>query len=96
MSARLISLAELPIGRRAVVRKMAAKNPEQVRLLDFSLIPGTKIHALYQSPSGSPRAYFIRGVVVALRAKDAGSVLVEEVVAKGDGHDIGSSNLSGR
>jgi len=48
------------------------------RLLDLGLIPGTAVYCQGAAPAGDPVAYQIRGAVIALRRKDATSVLLEE------------------
>ena len=46
------------------------------RLYDIGLVPGTKIKVVHQSPAGNPRAYLVRGAVIALRNCDAQNILV--------------------
>lgn len=46
------------------------------RLLDLGLIPGTEVTCLGQSPLGDPRTYLVRGKMIAIRARDAASVVV--------------------
>ena len=44
------------------------------RLQDIGLIPGTSVRCVGVSPLGDPRAYEIRGAVIALRNDDAEAV----------------------
>lgn len=46
------------------------------RLLDLGLIPGTEVTCLGASPLGDPRTYLVRGKMIAIRARDAGSVVI--------------------
>lgn len=41
------------------------------RLLDLGLVPGTHIKAILKSPSGDPKAFEIRGSLIALRFEEA-------------------------
>lgn len=47
------------------------------RLQDLGLVEGTQVRCVQKSPYGDPVAYEIRGAVIALRAEDAGNVLVD-------------------
>ena len=40
------------------------------------MIPNTKIKVLYESPFRDPKAYLIRGSVIALRKKDTNKIEV--------------------
>lgn len=46
------------------------------RFLDIGLVEGTEVVCLGASPLGDPRAYAVRGAVIAIRAADAATVLV--------------------
>ena len=49
------------------------------RLLDIGLIKDTKIIPVLKSPSGDPRAFSIRGSLIAIRKEDARNIEIEEV-----------------
>ncbi len=63
-----ISLNKLPIGKKANVAMLMSDGATRRRMLDLGIIYGTEIKPLYQSPSGNPVAYLIRGAVIALRS----------------------------
>ena len=46
------------------------------RLFDIGLVPNTRVKVVHQSPSGNPRAYLVRGSVIALRNCDAQGISV--------------------
>ena len=50
------------------------------RFMDIGLVEGTLVECLRKSPAGDPKAYLIRGAVIAIRKEDAATVLVEAVV----------------
>ena len=64
-------LSDLPAGRSADVAQMDAPGPMGRRLLDIGFTEGTRVQCLYAAPSGEPRAYLVRGAVIALRREDA-------------------------
>lgn len=71
-------LAELATGASAVIHSLspACTGAERRRLLDLGLVPGTPVRCEFTSPFGSPRAYFLRGSLVALRREQAERILV--------------------
>ena len=71
-------LSELPAGRSADVAQMDAPGPMGRRLLDIGFTEGTRVQCLYAAPSGEPRAYLVRGAVIALRREDAARVRLLE------------------
>ncbi len=73
----LILLNQLSLGSSGIVRGLTAKGSIRRRLLDLGLISNTRVEALIKSPFGDPRAYGIRGAVIALRSEEAAEVLVE-------------------
>lgn len=71
------SLSGLRMGERARVAGVEADPAMRRRLLDMGLIPGTQVVCVAVSPAGDPRAYLIRGAVIALRGRDARGVTLE-------------------
>ena len=51
-----------------------------VRFMDIGLVEGTLVECLRKSPAGDPKAYLIRGAVIAIRKEDAATVFVEAAV----------------
>ena len=47
------------------------------RVQDIGLICGTKVECVQKSPSGDPKAYLIRGALIAIRNSDARKIIVE-------------------
>jgi len=64
-------------GKTAVVRAVAPDTAGR-RLMDLGFVPGTRVRVLRTSPLGDPRAYLVRGAVIALRREDAARILVSE------------------
>ena len=71
------TLSTLPLRESAYVTEIAADPDAKQRLTDLGLIPGTRVTCTALSPSGDPRAYLIRGTVIALRNRDADRILLE-------------------
>lgn len=73
---KLIALHELPLGKTAVVNCIQAQGITKRRMLDLGLVPGTKVEALRVSPVGDPKAFKVRGAVIAFRQEEGLQVLV--------------------
>ena len=71
-----MNLHNIPIGSTVYIRKLHTDSNLYRRLLDIGLTKGTKVTCLYESPSGDPRAYLIRGAVIALRSEESNKIKV--------------------
>ncbi|QAT50481.1 ferrous iron transport protein A [Caproiciproducens sp. NJN-50] len=76
MKRREIPLNQLPVGAKGSVTSLLSDGTTRRRMLDLGLIDGTQIESLYQSPSGNPVAYLIRGAVIALRSDVSAKIMV--------------------
>ena len=65
-------------GQKARVVKITAERSMHRRLLDIGLVEGTLVECLGESPPGDPRAYLIRGAVIAIRSRDCRDILVRK------------------
>ncbi|HHU62304.1 MAG TPA: ferrous iron transport protein A [Natronincola sp.] len=76
-----MTLADLTVGKSGIVEKINAEGILLRRMLDLGLIPGTKVRACYENPTGNPIAYEIRGTIMALRVETAQMVnILREVI----------------
>lgn len=76
MGKSAIGLNNLPVGKWAVVECVLPEGALRRRLMDLGFVPGARVEALRNSPLGDPRAYKIRGAVIALRKEEAAKILV--------------------
>ena len=63
-------LNDMKPGQSARIRSLTATQSARRRLLDLGLVEQTRIRCVGKSPSGDPKAYLIRGAVIAIRAAD--------------------------
>lgn len=72
-------LSHLRSGESAVVLSIspACRGLDRQRLLDLGLLPGTKVGVELIGAGGDPKAYRIRGALIALREDQAKLILVE-------------------
>ena len=74
----MTTLNKILTGEFAVVEAVDTALSLKQRLYDIGLVPGTKVKVVHQSPSGNPRAYLVRGSVIALRNCDAEKIFVRD------------------
>lgn len=70
------NLSEISVGERAEVKELRSHRGIRARLIDLGLVPETVVECVGISPSGDPRAYLIRGAVVAIRKRDARDIII--------------------
>ena len=75
----ITSLDEILLDETAIIEDVRCVGNIKRRLLDLGLIKGTKITPVLVSPSKDPRAFFIRGMTIAIREEEARKVLVSRI-----------------
>lgn len=70
-------------GESAYVKHISKAKEIWRRFEDLGIIAGTKIKCVLQSPAKNPKAYMIRGAVIAIRNEDA-SLIDIDVYLEGD------------
>ena len=83
MSGEKISLRQLPVGESARVTAIGGDGALRRRLMDLGLTPGTEVRCLGESPGGGPRAFGLRGTVLALRGSESELVEAEPLPLQG-------------
>ena len=73
------SLSDIKVGAKAVVERLETHGTMRRRLLDIGLCNGTVVECVGRSPMGDPKAYLIRGAVIAIRANDGRGVIVRGI-----------------
>ncbi|MBQ4154239.1 MAG: ferrous iron transport protein A [Clostridia bacterium] len=58
-------------GQKGIIKKINTSGELRRRLLDMGLIKGTEVSCLFKSFCGDPKAYRVRGTVIALRNNDS-------------------------
>lgn len=70
-------LNEIRPGEHARILDLTATGNMRRRLLDIGLITNTDIECVGKSPCGDPKAYLIRGAVIAIRSEDSKNILIQ-------------------
>ena len=69
------SLCDMEKGEVFVIGRIETSENLRQRLLDIGFVPGTKVKCVCISPFGDPKAFLVRGSVIALRNADSKTVL---------------------
>ena len=72
------SLKDLSVGDECRVKKIIASESMHRRFLDIGLVNRAQVKCVGESPGLDPKAYLIRGAVIAIRSEDAEKILVTE------------------
>lgn len=73
---KTLCLCDIDVGQQATVVDLLCRGSIRRRLMDIGIIKGTRITCLGKSPLGDPRAYLVRGAVIALRCEDSSNIIV--------------------
>ena len=71
-----INLNELKINQKGIIKEITTTGTIKRRFLDLGLVKGTPIIPVLVSPTKEPRAFEVRGSVIAIRKEDAQKILV--------------------
>lgn len=74
----MMKLNEMEMNKTCKIVKINCKDDIKRRLLDLGMIKGTKITPVLISPSGDPRAFDIRGTLIAIREDDTKLIEIEK------------------
>ena len=74
---KYITLDKLPLNTKGYVKELNCTGNIRRRLLDLGLVENVCITPILISPSGDPRAFDIRGTLIAIRKEDAKSIKIQ-------------------
>ena len=78
-----LTLAGLGVGQRARISALGFEGQSLRRLIDLGFSRGSEVMCVGESPLGDPRAYEVRGAVVAIRSCDAVRIALSELESVG-------------
>jgi ferrous iron transport protein B len=76
-----LTLAELAIGKSAVIEGVDGERALRHHFLDMGLTPGTEITLVKKAPMGDPIELHVRGYELTLRLEDAQKIGIREITA---------------
>lgn len=71
------NLNSIDVGEYAEISELLTKSGMRRRLLDIGLTPDTRVKCVGKSPAGDPKAFLIRGAVIAIRSEDCAQILIK-------------------
>ena len=71
------NLNGIDVGEYAEIAELLTKGNMRRRLLDIGLTPDTRVECVGKSPAGAPKAFLIRGAVIAIRKEDCDEILIK-------------------
>ena len=75
------SLAGLPLGTPAIVRRVRSQRAIARRLMELGLVPGTRVTVTRVAPLGDPLELRLRNYVLSIRRTEALTIEVDELPA---------------
>ena len=63
-------------GESAFVKGLNNNGALRRRLLDMGIVEGTRVECLGMSPGGDPKAFLVRGAVLASRGQDCRDIII--------------------
>lgn len=74
---KIENLSQLPLNQNGKIEKIECNEGIKRRLLDLGLVKGTNIVPILVSPSGDPRAFLVRGTIIAIRMEDSKNIKIK-------------------
>ena len=74
---KIENLSQLPLNKNGRIDKIECGEGIKRRLLDMGLVKGTNIVPILVSPSGDPRAFLVRGTIIAIRKEDTKNIKIK-------------------
>lgn len=71
------TLNQLPLNTKGMIQKLNCQGNIRRRLLDLGFVKGATITPVLISPSQDPRAFSIRGTLIAIRKEDANLITID-------------------
>ena len=78
-----VKLSSLQPGESGRVIALRCEGLNRRRLLDLGLTPGTLVECSFPGPAGEPRAYRVRGALIALRREQGNEIEIEPLSTAG-------------
>ena len=76
MQRNFITLSNLPLNSTGYINNLECSNNIKRRLLDLGLVKNSTITPVLISPSGEPKAFEIKGTLIAIRKEDTDLIYV--------------------
>ncbi len=75
----MVTLAEIDNNKKYTITNISCEKATKERLGDMGIIEGSEISCVHIGYGGSPRAFMVKGMMVAIRTADCSLISVKEV-----------------
>ncbi len=75
---KVYTLCDIEPGQTGRVKDVVSSGSIRRRLLDIGLVKDTLVECVGKSPAGDPKAYLIRGAVIAIRQEDGKNIIIRK------------------
>ena len=75
-----VTLNDISPGEYAIIKRIKTDCKIKRRLFDIGIVNGTKINCVGQSMFGDPKAFDIRGAVIAIRSEECKKIFVNRIL----------------
>lgn len=72
------NLRDVPVGGKAVVKKLKGQGPTKRRIMDMGITKGVSVDVIKVAPLGDPIEVKVRGYQLSIRKADAEAIVIEE------------------
>lgn len=72
-----MTLNDLNLGEKGIVKKIDEFSSMKQRFIDIGIVDGTLVECVLVSTGKNPKAYMIKGAVIAIRNEDAKFIEIE-------------------
>lgn len=72
-----VGLNTLKPGEKGRITGMSLEKGVREKLQDMGFLQGSLVECAYRSPFGDPTAYFVKGVLIAIRSEEASDIYIE-------------------
>ena len=77
MANTVLNMSKLPVGSAGVVSELHNTGGMRRRLIDLGFSSGSKIFCVGKAPFGDPKAFWVKGTIIALRKEDSEKIMVK-------------------
>ena len=72
----ILYLSDITPGEIVFINEIKLQGPIRRRMQDIGLVKNTRVKCVGSSPLGDPKAFLIRGAVIAIRSEDCKNIFV--------------------
>lgn len=76
----MCTLDKLNSGESGIIREITVTGNIRRRLFELGFTKGTRVYCILTAAGNEPKAYLVRGTLIALRKEQSGNIYVSEIM----------------